>query len=76
MFRMESSDLESVTELSDLRDTFELLPEGGGVAVTRTTEVTPKQHIGSVRRAELFVGIKQVHRYVFRNWRELSKRPG
>ena len=73
VFRMVSSDLASVTETSELRDTFELTPEPGGVAVTRTTEVTPKAEVSSVRRAELRVGIKQVHRYVFRNWIRLAE---
>ncbi|HXW67333.1 MAG TPA: hypothetical protein VEL82_05615 [Thermoplasmata archaeon] len=72
-FRMVSSDLALITEVSDLRDTFELATENGGAAVTRTTELVPKRELSSLRRAELFLGVKQVHRYVFRNWKRLAR---
>lgn len=74
VFRMVSSDLAAVTETSELRDTFDLTPGTEGVDVVRTTEVTPKAELSAVHRAELQLGIKQVHRYVFRNWKRLAER--
>jgi hypothetical protein len=34
----------------------------------RTTTVTLKSTTGAVRSVLLWIGLKQVHRYVFRNW--------
>ena len=67
-FRMEWSELPSTRVVLDLQDTFDLVARDGGVSVSRTTRATLRPGFHPLERLGLFVGIKQVHRYVFRNW--------
>jgi hypothetical protein len=51
-----------------ISDTFDLVSAGAGVTVTRTTVVETKGRFQSLKRIALYFSLKQVHRYVFRNW--------
>ena len=49
----------------------------GGTAVTRKTLVTVSGQCLLLKKALLIVGLKHVHRYVFKNWeRQLAKLTG
>ena len=74
-FRMERSDLPQLRSVSALVDTFDLTPGAQGTRVTRTTQVLLRGPSAPWRRLLLFVGLKQVHRHVFRNWQRLAEGP-
>jgi hypothetical protein len=72
-FSMDRSDLYFRSWVISIVDDFELsLTRAGGTRATRTTSV---QAIGSFQRLKhlaLWVGLKRIHRFVFRNWRRLA----
>ena len=75
-FSMDRSDLYFRDCIPSIVDDFELIltPEGG----TRATRSTSVQVIGWCRwakRAALRVGLKKIHRFVFRNWLRLVTSP-
>jgi hypothetical protein len=72
-FRMESTDLPFRRYVENLVDTFELVSTDRGVEVTRTTRAWVQGRLPVLRKVVLFVSLKHVHRYVFRNWLRLSK---
>jgi hypothetical protein len=72
-FRMESNDLRSARLVDGIEETFDLQPISTGVAVTRTTRVQVGPGVSVFRRLGLRIGLKQVHRYVFRNWQRLAR---
>ena len=65
---MEATTLGFDRYLDELVDDFLLLPHPSGSAVTRTTTVTARGRLRSLRYAMVLVGLKSVHRFVFRNW--------
>ncbi|WP_250007773.1 hypothetical protein [Actinoplanes sp. M2I2] len=67
-FHMEETDLCFDRFVDRLGDTFELVPEGAGTRVTRTTTVSVRNRFAAVLYPALWVGLKSVHRFVFRNW--------
>jgi hypothetical protein len=71
VFRMERTDLRFRRYVRELVDTFELVPIDGSVTVTRTSEVELDGRFQALRKLALYVSLKQVHRYVFRNWARL-----
>jgi len=73
-FRMESTDMNFRKYVRDIADTFELVATTAGVVVTRTTRVSTQGRSQFFRRLPLFVSLKQVHRYVFRNWERLARK--
>jgi hypothetical protein len=73
-FRMERTDLRFQHYVSEILDTFDLVPTPNGTLVTRTTQVQTKGRYQFLRRIALYLSLKQVHRYVFRNWRRLAER--
>ena len=75
VFRMERLDVPSARGIDDIEESFDLEPSSRGVAVTRTTRVRVGRGFSLWKRFELRLGLKQVHRYVFRNWQRLA-RPG
>jgi len=70
-FRMEETDLFFDRFVDGLDDTFELAPRGSGTLITRTTRVSVRRGLAAVLLLPLWVGLKAVHRYVFRNWQHL-----
>jgi len=67
-FRMEGTDVAAARMVQGIVETFDLAPTRKGVLVTRTTRVQMSDHAGPIAKTELFIGIKHVHRYVFRSW--------
>lgn len=73
-FRMEGTDLPFRRCVRELSDTFELVESraaGGGRATTlvRTTHVQVSGRMRCVKLASVYMGLKAVHRFVFRDWR-------
>lgn len=73
-FRMETTDLSFGSYVSEIVDTFDLAKTPQGVRVTRTTKVGTKGRFRFLKQFALYLGLKQVHRYVFRNWRRWAER--
>ncbi|MBU2666790.1 SRPBCC family protein [Actinoplanes bogorensis] len=63
-FHMEETDLCFGQIVDGLGDVFELTPDGTGTRITRTTTVSASRWFAPA----LWVGLKSVHRFVFRNW--------
>ncbi|MFZ0831009.1 MAG: hypothetical protein WCB18_09615 [Thermoplasmata archaeon] len=72
-FRMEKTDLRFQRYVREIVDTFDLVSTDAGVWVTRTTGVWTKGRFQSLKMIALHISLKQVHRYVFRNWLRLAK---
>ncbi|HTS33843.1 MAG TPA: hypothetical protein VMI55_07925 [Thermoplasmata archaeon] len=72
-FRMESNDLRWSRLVDGIEDTFDLQTTPTGVRVTRTTRVQVRPTASLFQRLGLRLGLKQVHRYVFRNWARLAR---
>jgi hypothetical protein len=69
-FRMESTELAFSSCVTHLSDEFELTATGDGTATTivRTTRVRVRGLARAAKYAMLFVALKAVQRFVFRNW--------
>jgi hypothetical protein len=65
---MEATTLGFDRYIDELADDFVLLRHPSGTAVTRTTPVTARGRLRGLRYAMVAVGLKSVHRFVFRNW--------
>jgi hypothetical protein len=73
-FRMERTDLRFQRYVSEIVDTFDFDKMPSEVRVTRTTEVGTKGRFQFLKKFLLYLSLKQVHRYVFRNWHRLAER--
>lgn len=73
-FHMEHTDLAFARCVSRLSDDFELQPVGAGreTWLTRTTRVKIRGKCRWVKQAAVYVGLKAVHRHVFRAWRDVG----
>jgi hypothetical protein len=67
-FHMESTTFGFGGYLDELVDDFALQPHGRGTRVTRPTTVVAHGWAAPARLAMAYVGLKSVHRFVFRNW--------
>ena len=67
-FEMVETDLFFARHVDAVREQFELEAVGEGTRIVRTTNLRLKSRAAWVRQLLLGVGVKQVHRYVFRNW--------
>jgi len=67
-FHMEATTLGFDRYLDELADDFVLRPHPSGSEVTRTTTFTARGRLRWVRSAMVLVGLKSLHRFVFRNW--------
>ena len=65
---MVETDLFFARHVDAVREQFELEPAGEGTRIVRTTSLRLKSRAGWLRPLLLAVGLKQVHRYVFRTW--------
>ena len=70
-FRMEETDLCFNRFVDGLGDVFDLVPEGTGTRITRTTMVSVRSRFAVVLYPALWVGMKSVHRFVFRSWQRM-----
>jgi len=70
VFQMVGTDLCQRHVCAAVEEHFELCStRSGGTTVTRTTHVTMRPGPRRLATAGVYVGLKSVHRYVFRNWR-------
>ena len=67
-FKMKETDLYFRAFVSEIVETFDLEASPGGARVTRTTRIETSGGCGVLKRAALYIGLKRVHRFVFRNW--------
>jgi hypothetical protein len=68
-FEMEDTDMYFGKFVSSIKERFDLTEAaGGGTRVTRTTEFKIKGWLGLPKSLFVWVGLKNVHRYVFANW--------
>lgn len=68
-FEMVSTNLSFRQHVDTLVDTFELRSlEPGSTLVIRTSELHLHGPLAWIRAPGLWIGMKQVHRYVFQNW--------
>jgi hypothetical protein len=67
-FHMETTTLGFDRYLDELVDDFVVVAHPAGSSVTRTTTVTARGRLRWVRYAVVLMGLKSVHRFVFRNW--------
>ncbi|MER7461247.1 SRPBCC family protein [Micromonospora sp. NPDC126480] len=74
-FQMESTDLCFHRFVDHLGDVFELAPAGSGTRITRTTTVRVHGRRHAALYPALWVGLKAVHRFVFRNWQQTAAPP-
>jgi hypothetical protein len=72
-FRTEQTELYWRRFAEEMVESFDLVPTDVGVDVTRTTRVAVRGSFGLVTGWLLYLGLKQVHRYVFRNWLRLAE---
>jgi len=72
VFRMEKSTIDSAKSVSEIEDAFLLVPNGTGVTVFRTTTAGTVGRFRFAKKFALGIALKQVHRYVFRNWDRLA----
>jgi hypothetical protein len=72
--RVERTDLRIEKYVREMVETFDIVPTTAGVRVTRTTHVWTRGRFHLLKKLVLFFSLKQVHRYVFRNWRRLADR--
>jgi hypothetical protein len=70
-FQMEETDLCFHGFVDRLDDVFDLEPEGSGTRIVRTTTVSVHSRFAVVLALPLWVGLKSVHRFVFRNWQRM-----
>lgn len=76
VFSMDRSDLYFRSCVPSIVDDFELIPTAeGGTAVTRTTNIQVIGWFRSVKQLALWVGLKKIHRFVFKNWLRLASSP-
>ena len=72
-FRMDRTDLYFRSWVPSIIDDFELLPTPEcGTRAIRTTTVTVTGWFRWAKRTVLWIGLKKVHRFVFRNWQRLA----
>jgi hypothetical protein len=75
VFRMDRTDLWFRSWAPEIKDDFELIPAAaGGTRATRTTTVAVLGRLRWIKQALLWIGLKKIHRFVFRNWARLAAR--
>lgn len=72
-FRMERTTLPAGASISEMTDTIDLAPADGGVVVTRSTRARIGGRFRFFKGWLVAIGLKQVHRVVFREWRRLAE---
>jgi hypothetical protein len=72
-FSMDRSDLYFRSCVISIVDDFELaVTPRGGTRATRTTSVQVVGRFRWLKQVALWVGLKKIHRFVFRNWQRLA----
>ncbi len=69
MFEMMNTDMSFGRYVASIEERFDLASEGERqTKITRTTELKVKGWQGILRLPAFWIGLKNVHRYVFGNW--------
>jgi hypothetical protein len=69
MFEMMNTDMSFGRYVTSIEERFDLASEGERqTKITRTTELKVKGWQGILKLSAFWIGLKNVHRYVFRNW--------
>lgn len=68
-FRMVSTDHSWGRCVHSLEEDFALEACGAGTRITRTTRIAARGGFKVLKEALFCIGLKRVHRYVFKNWR-------
>lgn len=72
-FKLEKTDLYFGPCVESIIEQFELSDNShGGCQITRTTSFKAKGTFAPFVSIPMLIGLKAIHRYVFRNWRRLS----
>ena len=69
-FRMVTTDHTWGPCVDALEEDFALEAAGDGTRITRTTRIAARGGFKAVKEALFCIGLKRVHRYVFKNWRQ------
>ena len=69
-FRMVSTDHTWGRCVRTLEEDFALEAVGHGTRITRTTRIAARGGFKALKEALFCIGLKRVHRYVFKNWRQ------
>jgi hypothetical protein len=70
---MRKTDLFFRSFVDEIVDTFDLEPRGSGqTLVTRSTSLSLSRRFQLIKKMLLYLGLKKVHRFVFRNWSRLA----
>lgn len=71
-FELEKTDLYFGSCVKSIVEEFELTDHTrGGCQITRTTTFQVKGSLAPILSIPMFIGLKAIHRYVFRNWQRL-----
>ncbi len=73
-FEMQETDIYFSSCVESIHECFLLLPDKKGTQITRTTYIKTKGFCAFGKAFLIGIGIKQVHYYVFQNWREIAER--
>ncbi len=69
MFEMLDTDMYFGRYITSIQERFDLAAVGARqTKITRTTKFKVKGGLGNFRSLLIWIGLKNVHRYVFRNW--------
>jgi hypothetical protein len=73
MFEMMNTDMSFGRYVTSIKERFDLASVGERqTKITRTTEFKVKGRLGNFKSLLIWIGLKNVHRYVFRNWGRLQ----
>ena len=68
-FEMKDTDMYFGKCVTSIKENFDLAEHGArGTMITRTTEFKVKGWFGLCKSALIWIGLKNVHLYVFKNW--------
>lgn len=71
-FKMQQTDMYFKDYVREIVETFELTPgDYLQTKLTRTTHVSIRGRLKLLKQVLFFIGLKKVHRFVFRNWRRI-----
>ncbi|MEK7467677.1 MAG: hypothetical protein AAB074_09720 [Planctomycetota bacterium] len=72
-FRMEETDMFFRRWVSGIEDSFDLESTAtGGTRIVRTTRLVLKGRCRAAKSVALWIALKRIHRFVFRNWQRTA----
>lgn len=74
-FEMKDTDMYFGACVTSIKEQFELLPlENNQTQITRTTEFQVSGFLKIPKSLLIWIGLKNVHRYVFKNWKMILQK--